>query len=208
MNPSRAWLAVCGLHGAASLLVWLAGTDLAPMLTWQAVSWTDQPWTLWTSAWVHVHTWHLIGNLLALSALATFAWLVRPSFSSALAWLLAWPLTQLSLLLWPGIHHAVGLSGLLHGGAMVLAMQLLFRRIPLRGARLWGALLALGVVAKVAMERGGWNAVVWDPDQAMPVVQAMHLSGAAWGLLLGLAAACAPAGARAGHELRRPRARA
>jgi len=192
MNPSRAWLVVCCVHGVASMLLWWAQSGAVEALTWRSDHWADRPWTLWTSAWVHLNTPHLIGNQLALGALTAFAWLVRPSLRCAMAWLTAWPLTQFSLLLWPQIGYAVGLSGLLHAGAMVLAVQLMFKRIPIRKARRWGALLALGVLAKTAMERGWQYPVVWDRANDMSVVQAAHLSGVVWGLLLGLLVAWWP----------------
>jgi rhomboid family GlyGly-CTERM serine protease len=192
MNASRAWLVVCCVHGAASVLVWWAPLDEVDLLTWRADHWAGQPWTLWTSAWVHLNAGHLIGNLLALGALAVFAWLVKPSLRSAMGWLTAWPLTQFSLLLWPQIGYAVGLSGVLHAGAMVVAVQLMFNRIAIRKARRWGALLALGVLVKTASERGWWYPVVWDRANDMSVVQAAHLSGVVWGLLLGLLVAWGP----------------
>jgi rhomboid family GlyGly-CTERM serine protease len=208
MNPSRAWLVVCCVHGVSSMLLWWAQAGAVEALTWRADHWRGHPWTLWTSAWVHLNTPHLIGNQLALGALTAFAWLVRPNFRCAMAWLVAWPLTQFSLLLWPQIGYAVGLSGLLHAGAMVLAVQLMFKRIPIRKARRWGALLAIGVLVKTAMERAWQNPVVWDRANDMSVVQAAHLSGVVWGLLLGLLVAWWPGWSAGGGGLRWPGARA
>ncbi len=54
-------------------------------------------------------------------------------------------------------------------------------------ARRWGGLLALAVLAKLVPEQGRAYPVVWSPDNEMSVVQAAHLSGSAWGLVLGLA---------------------
>lgn len=184
---SRSWLVLCALHGVLSMLMWWAREGAINAMTWQADGWLRQPWTLWTSAWVHMNTPHLIGNQLALGALAAFAWILRPTLSCSLAWLLAWPLTQLSLLLWPQIGYAVGLSGLLHAGAMVLAIQLMLKRMAVPQARRWGGLLALGLLIKLALERGWSYPVVWDPGNEMSVVQAAHLAGACWGGVLGLA---------------------
>lgn len=186
-QASRTWLALCALHGVASMLMWWAGQQAVDALTWRVDAWLQQPWTLWTSHWVHMNTPHLIGNQVALGALAAFAWTIRPTLACALAWLLAWPLTQLTLLLWPQIGYAVGLSGLLHAGAMVLAVQLMLKRIVVPKARRWGALLALGLLAKLALESGWAYPVVWDAGNDMSVVQAAHLAGAFWGLVLGLA---------------------
>ena len=203
MRSSRAWLLVCCVHGVASMLLWWARPDAVEALTWRADHWRDHLWTLWTSAWVHLNTPHLIGNQLALGALTAFAWVIRPPMRCAIAWLLAWPLTQFTLLAWPQIGYAGGLSGLLHAGARVLAVQLLLKRIPIRKARRWGGLLALGVLVKTALEQPWSYPVVWDPANDMSVVQAAHLSGVAWGLLLGTALAWRP-----GEGFSRPPVRA
>ncbi|MCV0438584.1 MAG: rhomboid family intramembrane serine protease [Hydrogenophaga sp.] len=183
------WLLLCCVHGAASMLLWWWGDGAAQALTWNAADWPARPWTLWTSAWVHLNTQHLVGNQLALGALVAFGWMVRPDLRCTTAWLLAWPLNQISLLLWPQIGSAVGLSGLLHAGTMVLAVQIALDRIPIRGARFWGGLLALGALTKVVLEGGWLRPMVWDASHSMLVVQAAHLTGVLWGLLLGLAAA-------------------
>ena len=188
MKPSaRGWLLLCALHGVASMLLWWAGQDLVDALTWQAMDWQGQPWTVWTTAWVHINTPHLIGNQIALGAMVAMGWIVHPPRLCTLAWLLAWPLTTLTLLWWPQIGYAVGLSGLLHAGAVVLAVHLLFKRMAVPKARRWGALLAIAVLAKLLLEQGWSQPVVWDPGNEMLVVQAAHLAGSAWGLLLGLA---------------------
>jgi hypothetical protein len=188
MKASRAWLLLCAGHGVASMLLWWAGADVVQSFTWRADTWWQQPWTLWTSAWVHMNPPHLIGNQLALGALTAFAWSARTPMSCTVAWGLAWPLTQGTLLIWPQIGYAVGLSGVLHAGAMVLAVHLIFKQIPVPKAR-WGSLLALGVLVKLVVEHG-WSApVVWDPANDMSIVLACHLSGAVWGGLLGLATA-------------------
>lgn len=186
---ARDWLLLCGLHGVASMLLWWAGEGLVEALTFRSDGWTEQPWTLWTSAWVHMNTPHLIGNQLALGALTATAWIVQPPRTCALAWLLAWPLTTLTLLLWPQIGYAVGLSGILHAGALVLAVHLLLKRIRVPKARRWGGLLLLAVLAKLVVEQGWSQPVVWDPGNDMSVVLAAHLAGGLWGLVLGLATA-------------------
>ena len=89
---SKAWLSLCVLHAVASMLVWWAGDAWAWELTWRADTWLSRPWTLWTTAWVHINTPHLIGNQLAVGALAAAAWLMRPHAGASLAWLVAWPL--------------------------------------------------------------------------------------------------------------------
>lgn len=190
-RASRGWLLLCALHGVASMLLWWAGETTVQTMVWSADGWATRPWTLWSSAWVHLNTPQLIINQIALGTLAAFAWVVRPTLPCALAWFLAWPLAQVSLLLWPHIGYAVGLSGPLHAGAVVLAVQLILRRITLPKARRWGYFLALAVAGKLALEQGWLNPVVWDSSNNISVVRAAHLTGALWGLLLALATAWA-----------------
>jgi membrane associated rhomboid family serine protease len=185
VSASRSWLLVCAVHGVASMLLWWARADMVDVMTWHAEDWQRQPWTLWTSAWVHMNTPHLIGNQLALGVLTAFAWMLRPNWRCTLAWLLAWPLTQVTMAWWPQVGYAVGLSGPLHAGAMLLAVQLVLKRIAVRKGTRWGGLLMLGLLVKLAVERGWSYPVVWDAGNDMSVVQAAHLSGACWGLLLG-----------------------
>jgi membrane associated rhomboid family serine protease len=192
VKPARSWLWLCGLHSVASLGVWWSGQNAASALTWRAGNWAQHPWTLWTSAWVHLNAAHLISNLLALGGVAAVGWVLRPDARCTVAWLLAWPLTQLSLLLWPQVGYAVGLSGLMHAGTLVLAVQIALARIPIRGARFWGCLLIWGVLTKVVLERGWAQPIVWDAGNDLSVVQAAHVTGAFWGVLLGLAVAWRP----------------
>lgn len=197
-SRSITWLVLCALHGVLSMLVWWAREGTVHALTWQADGWLSQPWTLWTSSWVHLNTPHLIGNQVALGALAALGWVVRPTLACGVAWLLAWPLLQLSLLLWPQIGYAVGLSGVLHAGAAVMSVQLLLKRIAVPKARRWGGLLALGLLVKLWLESAWAYPVVWDGGNDMSVVQAAHLAGVLWGALFGLAL---------GRRVRAPHAR-
>ena len=193
MTTPIAWLLLCMLHGVASMLVWWGQASAVDLLTWRADDWTVRPWTLWTSAWVQVNTPQLIANQIALGALTAFAWVIRPGRVSALAWWACWPLTQAAMALWPQIGYSAGLSGLLHAGAAVLAMQLLWRRTAVPKARRWGGLLLLALVGKMLLEQGWAYPVVWSESNGTSVVQAAHLVGTAWGLGLGLLAAGWPA---------------
>lgn len=194
MTRPLGWLALCGVHGAVSVVLWGSANPWADALTWNAGTWTQQPWTLWTSAWVHLSAPHLIGNLLVLAAYLTIGWVARPDARCTLAWLLAWPLVQLSLLLWPDVRQVVGLSGLLHAGALVVAVHLALNRLPIRRARFWGVLLAVAVLSKVALEQAWHRPLVWDDTHELFVVQVAHLAGVTWGILLGLFTAMWPAG--------------
>lgn len=184
MKGSRTWLLLCAFHGVLSMLLWWAQAAAVEPLIWRADGWAEHPWTLWTSAWVHLGTPHLIGNQLALGALTAAGWVLRPPPSATFAWALSWPLTQASLDAWPQVGYAVGLSGLLHAGIVVLAMHLMLAPVP-RALRLWGTALTLGVLVKLVIEHAWNQPVVWDPGNEMSVVQAAHLTGAAWGAALG-----------------------
>jgi hypothetical protein len=204
VKASRAWLLLCALHGVASMLLWWGKTSAVDVLIWRADTWIERPWTLWTTAWVHVNTPQLIMNQVALGALTALAWMVRPTLVCALVWWLCWPLIQVSMVLWPQVGYSVGLSGLLHAGAMVLALQLLLRRIVIRKARRWGGLLMLALVIELLLERGWSHPVVWDSGNETSVVQAAHLVGAFWGLCLGLLAAWWPGQRLAPRTAARP----
>lgn len=188
---ARSWLILCALHGVASMLAWWSQGVSLPWLAWNADDWLLRPWTLWTSAWVHSNTPHLIANQMALGLLVALAWLVRPDGWSTLAWALAWPLTQALLPMWPQIGHAVGLSGLLHAAAGVLAVHLMLGRLPLFAGRRWGVLLGLVLLAKLLLERAWDYPVVWDAATERSVVQAAALTGTFWGVALGLLSAWA-----------------
>lgn len=183
MRGSRSWLALCALHGVASMVLWWSQEAAVQALVWRSAEWQQAPWTLWTSAWVHLNTPHLVGNQLALGALTAAGWWLRPTRTATLAWALSWPLMQMSLVLWPLIGYAVGLSGVLHAGVAVLAVQLLLGG-P-RALRPWGTLLLAGLLLKLWLEQGWARPVVWDPGNQMSVVQAAHLAGAAWGACFG-----------------------
>ncbi len=180
------WLLLCAVHGVASMLGWWLQEPWIASLVWRSDAWLAQPWSLWTSAWVHVNTPHLIANQLALGLLVAFAWAVRPDGWSTLAWFLAWPLSQAVLPWWPQIGYATGLAGVLHAALAVLAVHLCLGRLAVYRPRRWGALLALGLVAKLLLERGWQLPVVWDAAADMSVVRAAMLAGALWGTVLGL----------------------
>ncbi len=180
----KLWLALCVLHAVASMLVWWAGEPWGWDLTWRADNWLGRPWTLWTTAWVHLNTPHLIGNQLAVGALAAMAWLLRLGFRTGVAWFVAWPLLPLALLWWPQIGYFAGLSGLVHAAVAVVGVHLVWGDCPVRKAPRWGGILLTGLCLKLAIERAWHWPVVWDDAANMSVVQAAHLVGGGLGALL------------------------
>jgi len=189
---SRSWLLLCALHGVGSMLLWWADPVTLHALTWRVDEGLQRPWTWWTSAWADPATPTLISHQLALGVLAAVAWRWRLPAAATVAWCLAWPLAQATLVLWPQIGYAVGLSGVLHAAWAVLAVQLLLRRVALLRARRWGALLLLALLLKLGLEQAWQHPVIWDRANDRSLVQALHLSGAFWGLLLGALAAHGP----------------
>lgn len=176
----RAWLAICALlGGGAAVVAWSDGLaspferiDAVP-LAWNASSWASHPWTLWTAAWVHTSAGSLAGNLLALAALAVVGAAVGIGRVSALALAVAWPLTTLSLRLWPAVGAYIGLGGAIHATAAVLGVHLA-RRAPYRPL---AAVLFGGLAIKLIAERAWAQPVAFDPSWGLNVVNAGHLAG-------------------------------
>ncbi len=181
LNTSAAWLLVCTLAAAGSLLAW--GLEPA-LLDWRPERWSSHPWRWWTAALVHWSPLHLAANLGATLLVAALGIAAGCGRRAAAAWALAWPLTQLALLLQPGLQRYGGLSGVLHAGVAVAAVQLLRNG---RGRRSGvGLALIAGLLLKILLEapwRGPLRQVAgWD----FPIAPLAHAAGAAAGLCCGL----------------------
>jgi rhomboid family GlyGly-CTERM serine protease len=142
-------------------------------------------WRLVSGHLVHLGLGHLWPNLAALVIIGA---LFDDVFDNA-----AWWRTSLASvaaidlgLYWfePNVLWYVGLSGVLHGFVAAGALALLLRRQPL------GALLAIGLGAKLAFEQIAGPVPFTAASVGGPVVVAAHLYGAAGGVLAE-AAACA-----------------
>lgn len=170
-------LVLAGLAGA------LAGADSARW-DWQPGLAAAEPWRAFTAAGVHWSLLHLAMNLGATALLAWLGWRAGAGPREAAAWALAWPLTQLGLLLQPSLLHFGGLSGVLHAGVVVLIWRLLRRRA--RREQAIGAGLAAGLLVKLALEapwRGATRAVEgWD----FALAPGAHASGALAGAVAAL----------------------
>ncbi|MBL8307909.1 MAG: rhombosortase [Rubrivivax sp.] len=159
----------------------LAASLLPPaLLDWQPARAASEPWRAFSAAFVHWSPLHLGANLAGAAVVAALGWAARLPWTFSLAWLAAWPLTQLGLLVEPALAHYGGLSGVLHAGVAVAAMGLLLRE---RGLRRWvGAVLLAGLAAKVVLEEP-WGPPLrhgagWD----IAVAPVAHASGALAGL--------------------------
>ena len=181
-----AWPLLCALLIAASVGLWLAGVAgyIDPTRwMWPYESWRQLPWTLWTGPLLHFLWPHLLGNALALAALAVLGAALPAPPRDALAQLLAWPLGTLALQGWPQIGGFYGLSGVVHAAAAIVAV----RALATPSIRWLGLLLAGGLAIKLAIERGWQVPVGFDGNWGFNVVFAAHFASAVIGALLALA---------------------
>lgn len=179
-----AWWSVAACLALGSLAAWWVD---AQRLDWQPGLAGVQPWRWWTGAWVHWSWGHLAANLAGTALIAALGARARADRADAWAWFAAWPVTQLGLLLQPGLLHYGGLSGVLHAGVVITALGLLQREVGLR--RWVGLLILLGVAFKVMLEQPWQGALRQAPGWSIAIAPAAHLSGASAGLACGLAAA-------------------
>lgn len=191
-EPGKAWALLCALLAKLSLFVWLLAPAAA--LDWQLDRIAAQPWRVWSAALVHLSLLHLAANLAGCAVLALLGWRAALPLRAAGAWLLAWPLTQLGLLLRPELSRYAGLSGVLHAGVAIAAAVLIGRA----GRERWlGLAIAAGLAAKLALESPLGPVLRAVPGFDFAVAPFAHLSGAlagvlAWGLAWALTMAPNP----------------
>ena len=175
-----AWLAVAALLAAMTAVAGFAPTGA---LDWQPALAAREPWRAWTAVGVHYGARHLAANAAGLAVVAALGWAARLPVHGALAWSVAWPLTQAGLAVEPALSHAGGLSGVLHAGVAVAAVHLVVAR---RGAsRAIGAAMLAGLVGKVVLE-SPWG----PPLRALPgadfaVAPLFHAAGLVAGAAAG-----------------------
>jgi rhomboid family GlyGly-CTERM serine protease len=172
------WLAVTVLLAAGAAALSMAPREL---LTWQPAHALDQPWRLWSAAFVHWTPRHLIANLLGCAVVAAFGIAAHVPLRSAAAWLVAWPLSHAALAVQPALASYGGLSGVLHAGVAIAAWHLLRHEHGHR--RQIGAAVMVGLVVKMLLERP-WGAPTqqlsgWD----FAVAPLAHTTGAIAGIV-------------------------
>lgn len=179
-------VAAAGLLGA--VLCWPLP---AAWLDWQPVLAASQPWRAVSAAWVHWSAQHLAANAVGVLLVGALGHVARLPTRAALAWLLAWPLTQLGLLLRPELAHYGGLSGVLHAGVAVAALWLVWHKPGPgfdRKQRWIGACIAIGLVTKLLLEAPWGPALRHSSEWDIAIAPLAHatgaLAGAACGLLL------------------------
>lgn len=173
-----AWTLLATLLALASVAAWWQPAhrwDWEPALAWH------QPWRWWTAAFVHWSGQHLVLNLFGMLLVVLVGRAAGCGTRAMLAWLLAWPLTHLALLLQPALQHYGGLSGVLHAGVAIAAWQLITRPGVL--TRTVGALLLAGLALKIGFEapwRGPLRSVPgWD----ILIAPMAHAAGTVVGVL-------------------------
>lgn len=174
-----AWAALAALLALGALLAQClptAGLDWQPVQAWA------EPWRFWSAAFVHWSRQHLLANLAGCAVLVLLGWAARLPTRAALAWALAWPLTQAGLLLRPDLMHYGGLSGVLHAGVAVAVLELLRR--PGR-ERLVALAIGLGLIVKLSLEQPLGPALRALPGWDILVAPVAHLSGAISGAVIG-----------------------
>jgi hypothetical protein len=192
--------AICASAGAPSLMA----TTTAQALDWQPALGLREPWRLWTCAWVHGSAAHLAVNVAGGAVVAFVGWRARLPAAAALAWLVAWPGTQLAMAaidhetLAAAMPHYFGLSGVLHTGVVVLGLSLACgpaRRnapaaphdadtsdVSIRERRI-GIAILVGTLAKVALE-APWNLAPHASEAlGIAVAPVAHACGVVAGLM-------------------------
>lgn len=185
-HGAAAWYGVALLLGAGALLVRFAAAGPAALraIDWQPGLAFSQPWRAWSAAWVHYSDLHLAANLAGGVLVAALGWAAPLPRRAALAWLAAWPLTQLGLLLQPALTHYGGLSGVLHAGVAIAAVQLM--REGVRRRRWLGVAMLSGLALKVLLEAPWSGPLAHPPGWDIATAPLAHASGLAAGLLASL----------------------
>ncbi|MEO5845844.1 MAG: rhombosortase [Caldimonas sp.] len=177
-DGGRAWCALAAVLAVGAALTF--GRDPAP-LDWQPALALNEPWRALSAAFVHYSALHLVANLAGTVLVGALGFFAQVRWPIAIAWLIAWPLTQLGLVARPDLLHYGGLSGVLHAGTACVAMELVVRaRGPRRAI---GALLLLALLIKVASETP-WRAALRHPaGWDIATAPFAHASGLAAGIL-------------------------
>ena len=174
------WAGAAAFLCLFALLGWPVNREL---LDWQPQLAFTQPWRAITAVAVHYSALHLASNLAGAVLTAAFGIAAEVPLRAAWAWLVAWPLTHLALLIEPGLAHYGGLSGVLHAGVAVVIVFLLAQGS--RAQRMVASLVLIGLCAKIISEAPWGPAVRHPAGWDIPVAPIAHATGAVAG------AACA-----------------
>ena len=196
-DAGRRWIFAAALLGLGAVAV----TGLsAGALDWQPGKVWREPWRAWSAALVHLSGLHLAANLAGCALVGALGFVARVPRRSVAAWMLAWPLTQLALLMRPDLAHYAGLSGVLHAGVAVVAVHLI---AAAHGARQAVGLALLAALAVKVASEGPFaaDALTYREGWDIAIAPFAHAGGLAAGAL---ASALAEALARPGPSIDRP----
>jgi rhomboid family GlyGly-CTERM serine protease len=174
----RAWLALTLLLALAAIGGWWLPRGA---IDWQPGLAAREPWRALTAAAVHYSALHLGANLAGALLVGALGVVAHVPLRIVLAWLAAWPLTHLGLLLRPELAHYGGLSGVLHAGVAAAALWLLVHDRGRR--RLIGAAILAVLLLKILGESPWGPALQSRRDWDVALAPFAHASGALCGLL-------------------------
>ena len=179
---ATAWIGTAALLCATAF----AGTAWpAELLDWQPARFSVEPWRALTAVAVHYSREHLFANLLAVALTALFGVVAHLPARMSLAWLGAWPLTHVGLLLRPELAHYGGLSGVVHAGVAVVISWLLLTGT--RAQRLVTLAVLTGFCGKLITEAPWGPALRHPPGWNIATAPIAHTTGARAGALSALA---------------------
>jgi rhomboid family GlyGly-CTERM serine protease len=183
-------LAWAGLAATLIALALLAWRTEPTVIDWQPALALVQPWRAYSAVAVHYSGLHLAANVAGAVLVAALGLAARVSQRSVWAWFVAWPLTHFALLLRPDLAHFGGMSGVLHAGVAVVAIELVSNGTT-RQRVVAGAILA-GLFIKVIGE-SPWGPPLRHPEGwDIAVAPLAHATGAVAGLACALAAQALP----------------
>jgi len=190
-RPGRAWVGVAALLACIALLGWSCAHEA---IDWQGALAFSQPWRAFTAVGVHYSAQHLVFNLAGLALTGAFGFVAQVPTRIALAWLAAWPLTHLALLIKPELTHYGGLSGVLHAG---VACVMTFALISGTSLQRWvGVAALLGLCAKLASESPWGAALRYPQGWDIAVAPIAHATGVFAGAVCSAIALMLPSRAR------------
>jgi len=155
-------------------------------IDWQPALTLTQPWRAFSAVAVHYSGLHLAANLAGAVLVAALGLAARVPHRCAWAWFVAWPLTQFGLLVEPALTHFGGLSGVLHAGVAIVAIELLVNAAG-RQRAIGGAIL-VGLCVKVIGESPWGPPLRYPEGWDIAVAPLAHATGVAAGAICVLAA--------------------
>jgi len=176
-----AWSALAVTLAVGAMLAWpvnRTAIDWQPGLAW------SQPWRAFSAVFVHYSALHLAANLAGAVLVGALGHAVPVPSRTALAWFVAWPLTQFGLAMQPDLLHYGGLSGVLHAGVMVVIVHLVFAGTTTQ-RRMGLAILA--VLAAKVIHEAPWEMRLRRPEGwDIAVAPLAHGTGAIAGAICGM----------------------